>query len=242
MANVTPGRQIVDMAGLRVGGLVCVRPAGRRYSNGEAIWECRCDCGSLIERRRTTLLKGGSQSCGCLRPPPFTRKGATSPQPIAHDLTGRRFGLLTCVSPAAYRIHAGLVWICRCDCGKTIEVRGCLLMKRKLPSSCGCTRKGTGPVRSLEYRSWEAMRARCNQNCSEGRRVWKDYGARGITVCERWGSFANFVADMGPRPSKEYSIDRINNDLGYFPGNCRWATKREQVHNSRRAVRTPVPR
>lgn len=160
----------------------------------------------------------------------------------ALDLTGRRFGLLTCLSPVPGRLHLGVVWSCRCDCGNFVEVRGRLLVTRKLPSSCGCARKGTGPQRSPEYRSWEAMRARCNPARKEGQRVWANYGARGITVCERWHIFDNFLVDMGRRPTLAHTLDRINNDLGYFPGNCRWATKREQAHNSRRTIRTPVPR
>ena len=75
-----------------------------------------------------------------------------------------------------------------------------------------------------EYSIWVAMRARCRGN-------HRNYGARGITVCERWNSFANFLADMGPRPSKDHSIDRINNDGNYEPGNCRWATHQQQMRN-----------
>lgn len=81
-----------------------------------------------------------------------------------------------------------------------------------------------------EYRIWAAMKTRCsnrNQLC------WKRYGGRGITVCERWqNSFEAFLADMGPCPSPHHSIDRIKNHLGYEPGNCRWATPKEQAFNS----------
>lgn len=74
------------------------------------------------------------------------------------------------------------------------------------------------------------MRARCNNTGHAG---YANYGGRGIRVCARWGRFAAFLADMGPRPSAQHSIDRLDNDGDYEPGNCRWATKQEQIDNSR---------
>lgn len=96
----------------------------------------------------------------------------------------------------------------------------------------GHTKKG---VRSPEYIAWHNMRERCSRPTH---RQYGDYGGRGIAVCERWlgrGGFANFLADMGPRPSPEHSLDRIDNDGPYAPWNCRWATVIEQKRNSRRA-------
>lgn len=87
-----------------------------------------------------------------------------------------------------------------------------------------------GMHKSREYQVWADMKTRCrNPRC----RIYKHYGGRGISVCERWQKFENFYADMGPRPGPEYSLDRIDNDGNYEPGNCQWAVKSQQNSNKR---------
>ncbi len=131
-------------------------------------------------------------------------------------------------------------WICKCSCGKVKSIRYSHL-KDGGTKSCGClireitSKRSTthghsvGGNRTSEYRSWEAMISRCtNINSTDYAR----YGEKGITVCERWlESFENFIEDIGFKPTKFHSIDRINNEGDYKPGNCKWSTKKEQANN-----------
>lgn len=146
---------------------------------------------------------------------------------------GEKFGSWTVLDalPVQHKV------LCRCSCGAEKRVNKYNLLSGK-STSCGCL---AGPLRARthgfssvpEYQIWKAMKARC---LNPNHKNYAEYGGRGIAVCERWlNSFESFYADMGERPSKRHSIDRVDTNEGYSPGNCRWATQVEQTRNTRRS-------
>jgi hypothetical protein len=155
------------------------------------------------------------------------------------DLTGQRFGRLLVQARAPNRRVRQPYWTCHCTCGAVVDVQGNHLRKGRT-TSCGCWHREQigriarthGRSQSPEYGVWSSMKGRCT-NPRDQR--FEYYGGRGITVDPRWQqSFANFLADMGPRPAG-HSIDRIDPDGPYAPHNCRWATHDEQMKNTRRS-------
>jgi len=167
-----------------------------------------------------------TNSCGCVN---------------STDETGNVYGKLTVVELSSDK-RKRLYWVCQCECGNNVIVSGSVL-RRGDQVSCGCHRARSGGAarkgnQSPEYKSWKHMKHRCG-NAGHHR-----YHGRGIGVCKRWHSFVNFLADMGPKPFPEATIERTNNDGNYSCGhcdecltngwteNCRWASAFEQGQNT----------
>ena len=151
------------------------------------------------------------------------------------DLAGQVYGRLTVLSFAG-RTASGSTWRCLCDCGNAKIVTSSNL-RSGATKSCGCLAKECSAERSVthgmtgsvEHRTWTSMLSRCRNPKDHN---FRNYGARGIRVCDRWTKFENFFADMGKRPNN-CSLDRIDNEKGYGPDNCRWAVFVEQASNKR---------
>lgn len=154
------------------------------------------------------------------------------------DLTDQVFGKLTVLGRGDSRrigSRSVVTWKCQCECGQITEVLANNL-RRGLSTTCGLSTcrnprsKVHGERKSITYTSWTNMKNRClNANATQ----YKYYGGRGIKVCDRWMDFTNFLADMGHRPGKEYSIERENVNGDYCPENCIWLLKSEQSKNRR---------
>lgn len=164
---------------------------------------------------------------------------------LRNDLTGRKISKLLVIKFLRKGEKGRAIYLCQCDCGKFKEIRQDVLTSKRNVKSCGClkklsaaevgkkTKKHGHSWRNKKstptYSSWRAMIQRC---LNKKNKAYSRYGGNGISICERWENFENFLKDMGERPAGK-TLDRINNKDGYNPDNCRWATIKEQSENRR---------
>jgi hypothetical protein len=214
-----------DLAGKRFGDWVVLNYS-RIDKNHHAWWECRCDCwcctqGNPITREVTAPQLKSGRSKGCSR------------ASRVNDLRGKRFSKLLVTEFLKTVRGRGALWKCQCDCGNTHQVFGAPL-EYGVVQSCGCMHYKGGPPpkhgyarkgKSKIYRTWVQINQRCK---NPDNKAYSRYGERGITICERWDNenpdgFMNFLADVGESPRADWSLDRIEPDGIYEPGNVRWA-------------------
>lgn len=227
-----------DLTGERYGCLTVIsRAENHVYPCGikTSMWLCKCDCGSMTTVQGRSLTRGSTRSCGHLQ----------TKNSIHSNLLGRRFGRLTVIEKDKNYTCGGqqhCVWICACDCGNTISIRASSLLSGHT-KSCGCLQNESriqsntkhGASRSRLYYVWLSMKGRCS---NPHRKDYIRYGGRGISVCNEWKNdfqaFYDWAMANGydeTAPAGQCTIDRINNDKGYCPDNCRWVTMKEQANN-----------
>lgn len=252
-SNLTLGRN--KSCGCQVGKYKQENLAGRRFGKStvignvgtnkrqESLWECKCDCGNTFVTTYNKLNSGHTKSCGCLL------KEAVSEH---IDLIGKRFGRLTVIQHLEMkeRETPEKAWRCKCDCGNEKDVTTSNLVGGAVVS-CGCYLSETSAIRAKEqftkhgmrhtrlYNIWTSMKERCYLKTYE---EYKNYGGRGITVCDEWlhdfQSFYDWSMANGYR--NDLTIDRIDVNGNYEPSNCRWADWETQHYNKRNTIRINV--
>lgn len=218
------------------------RAESRPRKNGkfQTMWHCKCDCGNETDVFSGNLTKGLTKSCGC-------QHKNKHPNNFV-DLTGKRFGRLV-VKEMSETKNWKVYWKCVCDCGNTKDILSSRLISGKT-KSCGCLRTETAVKRSEKhnlrckriYSIYCTMKARC---CNPNNAEYHNYGGRGITVCPEWlgengvENFAKWAYANGYDENADYgqcTIDRIDVNGNYEPSNCRWATQKQQMRNTRYTV------
>ena len=224
----------IDLIGQRFGRLTVVSRAENKC--GRTNWHCKCDCGNERDILAINLTRGFTKSCGCLHNEQLRERKLI-------DLSGQKFGRLL-VLKRAENHGRETYWKCRCDCGNIKEINGAKL-KNGHTKSCGCLSKETtseifkthGMSSTRLYRIYKKMYRRCYKPKTKW---FENYGGRGITICQEWlgeQGFENFAKwSMKNGYADNLSIDRKDNDKGYSPDNCRWASAKEQANNTRSTV------
>lgn len=238
--------KLKDLTGTKYGMLTVIgRGEDYIYPNGRRIprWLCQCECGGTTLAQSGNLRHGKTKSCGCLQ-----RKQASERMRKqnynAIDISGQKFGRLTAIRPVERRSNYGVIWLCACDCGEKTTVPTKMLRSGNT-RSCGCIKKEKisrvnyihGKAHNSRlYNIWVGMRQRC---LDPNHKSYKNYGGRGISICNEWNNFEAFeqwALKRGYDAQAAYgqcTIDRIDVDGNYDPDNCRWVDSKIQANNKR---------
>ena len=228
----------MDLTGQRYGRLTVVEQAKTHVTPGGRnvyMWRCVCDCGKESIVPTSALRSGDTKSCGCLQ-----RERAHEASFI--DISGNRYGRLVAINPI--RKNNGIYWVCKCDCGNTTEVLPQHL-NRGLIRSCGCLRKDVsskknkkhGMSKTRIYKEWKGIKERC---LNKNNHAYKNYGGRGITICDEWLGengfeyFCDWAMQNGYQDN--LTIERKDVNGNYCPENCCWIPLGEQALNTRNNV------
>lgn len=242
-------KQPKDLTGQKFGLLTVVgEGSGRLNKRGykDRTWICQCECGNVVEKPSVNFAYGKNQSCGCLKHKMVVEHYYELHKKNQIDITGERFGRLTAIEMVEKSPKQGCMWLCRCDCGNEV-VRPVKLLRSGGVQSCGCLRDEKiakvnakhNKSHSRLYNVWNGMRQRCND---PNHKSYKNYGGRGIKVCDEWDNFEAFekwALESGYNPDAEYgecTLDRIDVNGDYEPSNCRWVDIQTQAANRRNSV------
>lgn len=218
--------RMIDLTGEKIGKLSVIKYCGKN-ERGDNLWKVKCECGN--ERIMTSSNLSHAKSCGCLHP--------------KEDLTGMKFGRWTVAKRVESKIINGRKnhrrYLCICECG-TEKILPAYSLKHGLSKSCGCLRKDNLTTHNMSntrlFEIWSEIKYRCKNNTHE---TYKTYEKKGIKMCQEWESdFMNFyrwAVENGY--VDDLTIDRIDNNKGYYPENCRWVTNKVQMNNQDRSVR-----